>query len=437
MGTGLRATRGDDKLATNQAKEEGSMPNGWASDRPPPCPQKAPPRRKEVPYRGACSRGGEAQAGPRDQGPGILGRAHSTTARRRKGKKKEGQMRKRRAGSCHKGNATACGPEPPQPTPCRQPGHENRAQSRNIPITPCRARSLTVQPSVYVMLQLWTVQPSVYVMLQLWTVQPPPAKWIRRDQLARNPPQRPPGAEGKGRHKGRTRDRQRQGTDRREAGRKGNARGEARPKEGRRKTGKDWKRGGSEDKEGARAGEDKTRHGGRAEASNPRSPSKAPPHQKAPMRRRHKAPHQKAPMRRRHKAPHQYPGRGCRQVERADGAVAGPGRAGMGAHTRLTHGQAGGEASGLPTDWARRSEARQRTVLAKPAQALAECTCGAAAGFAGRDSCGSRPMPLADAPMPVPLPPPSPTSPSTNNSYVTTYQQASWPSARGARASLR
>eukprot|EP00955_Chlamydomonas_euryale_P078968 363226-Chlamydomonas_euryale.AAC.2 len=59
------------------------------------------------------------------------------------------------------------------------------------------------------------------VMLQLWTVQPPPAKWITRGQPAHTPPQRPPGAKGKGTHKGRKRDKQRQGTDRREAGRKG------------------------------------------------------------------------------------------------------------------------------------------------------------------------------------------------------------------------
>eukprot|EP00955_Chlamydomonas_euryale_P035675 350197-Chlamydomonas_euryale.AAC.5 len=49
---------------------------------------------------------------------------------------------------------------------------------------------------------------SVCVMSQLWTAQPPPAEWIRRGQSAHTPPQRPPGAEGKGRHKGRKRDRQ-------------------------------------------------------------------------------------------------------------------------------------------------------------------------------------------------------------------------------------
>eukprot|EP00955_Chlamydomonas_euryale_P048356 353939-Chlamydomonas_euryale.AAC.27 len=36
-------------------------------------------------------------------------------------------------------------------------------------------------------------------MLQLWTVQPPTVEWIRRGQPAHSPPQRPPGAEGKGR----------------------------------------------------------------------------------------------------------------------------------------------------------------------------------------------------------------------------------------------
>eukprot|EP00955_Chlamydomonas_euryale_P057520 356800-Chlamydomonas_euryale.AAC.4 len=43
----------------------------------------------------------------------------------------------------------------------------------------------------------------VCVVLQLWTGQPPPAEWIRRGQLAHTPPQRPLGAERKGRHKGR------------------------------------------------------------------------------------------------------------------------------------------------------------------------------------------------------------------------------------------
>eukprot|EP00955_Chlamydomonas_euryale_P053691 355571-Chlamydomonas_euryale.AAC.4 len=43
----------------------------------------------------------------------------------------------------------------------------------------------------------------VCVVLQLWTAQPPLAEWIRRDQPAHTPPQRPPGAERKGRHKGR------------------------------------------------------------------------------------------------------------------------------------------------------------------------------------------------------------------------------------------
>eukprot|EP00955_Chlamydomonas_euryale_P035049 349964-Chlamydomonas_euryale.AAC.1 len=33
--------------------------------------------------------------------------------------------------------------------------------------------------------------------------QPPLAEWIRRGQPAHTPPQRPPGAERKGRHKGR------------------------------------------------------------------------------------------------------------------------------------------------------------------------------------------------------------------------------------------
>eukprot|EP00955_Chlamydomonas_euryale_P050125 354469-Chlamydomonas_euryale.AAC.1 len=33
--------------------------------------------------------------------------------------------------------------------------------------------------------------------------QPPLAEWIRRGQSAHTPPQRPPGAERKGRHKGR------------------------------------------------------------------------------------------------------------------------------------------------------------------------------------------------------------------------------------------
>eukprot|EP00955_Chlamydomonas_euryale_P035929 350266-Chlamydomonas_euryale.AAC.9 len=39
-------------------------------------------------------------------------------------------------------------------------------------------------------------------MIQPWTAQPPPAEWIRRGQPAHTPPQRPPVAEGKGRHKG-------------------------------------------------------------------------------------------------------------------------------------------------------------------------------------------------------------------------------------------
>eukprot|EP00955_Chlamydomonas_euryale_P064126 358859-Chlamydomonas_euryale.AAC.18 len=43
----------------------------------------------------------------------------------------------------------------------------------------------------------------VCVVLQLWTAQPPLAEWIRRGQPAHTPPQRPPGAERKGRHKGR------------------------------------------------------------------------------------------------------------------------------------------------------------------------------------------------------------------------------------------
>eukprot|EP00955_Chlamydomonas_euryale_P063925 358814-Chlamydomonas_euryale.AAC.5 len=39
----------------------------------------------------------------------------------------------------------------------------------------------------------------VCVKLQLWTAQPPLAEWIRRGQPAHTPPQRPPGAERKGR----------------------------------------------------------------------------------------------------------------------------------------------------------------------------------------------------------------------------------------------
>eukprot|EP00955_Chlamydomonas_euryale_P059796 357499-Chlamydomonas_euryale.AAC.2 len=61
-------------------------------------------------------------------------------------------------------------------------------------------------------------------MLQLWTVQPPLAEWIRRGQAVHTPPQRPRGAEGKGRHKGRKRTGRKQGTDWREAGRKGTGR---------------------------------------------------------------------------------------------------------------------------------------------------------------------------------------------------------------------
>eukprot|EP00955_Chlamydomonas_euryale_P055073 356027-Chlamydomonas_euryale.AAC.1 len=41
------------------------------------------------------------------------------------------------------------------------------------------------------------------VVLQPWTAQPPLAEWIRRGQPAHTPPQRPPGAERKRRHKGR------------------------------------------------------------------------------------------------------------------------------------------------------------------------------------------------------------------------------------------
>eukprot|EP00955_Chlamydomonas_euryale_P026051 274542-Chlamydomonas_euryale.AAC.1 len=49
------------------------------------------------------------------------------------------------------------------------------------------------------------IQPAlaVYVVLQLWTARPPLAESIRRGQPARTPPQRPPGAQRKGRHKGR------------------------------------------------------------------------------------------------------------------------------------------------------------------------------------------------------------------------------------------
>eukprot|EP00955_Chlamydomonas_euryale_P079401 363292-Chlamydomonas_euryale.AAC.8 len=82
---------------------------------------------------------------------------------------------------------------------------------------------------------------------------------MRRRQPAHTPPQRPPGAEGKGRHKGRKRDKQRHETDTRDAGRNGEGKEEARPKQGRRKTGKDWKAWESEDKNEARAHEDKTR----------------------------------------------------------------------------------------------------------------------------------------------------------------------------------
>eukprot|EP00955_Chlamydomonas_euryale_P111871 366095-Chlamydomonas_euryale.AAC.16 len=46
------------------------------------------------------------------------------------------------------------------------------------------------------------VSKGVCVVLQLWTAQPPLAEWIRRGQPAHTPPQRPPGAERKGRHKG-------------------------------------------------------------------------------------------------------------------------------------------------------------------------------------------------------------------------------------------
>eukprot|EP00955_Chlamydomonas_euryale_P078948 363222-Chlamydomonas_euryale.AAC.6 len=37
---------------------------------------------------------------------------------------------KQRAGRCHRGNATACSPEPPHTNPTPPPGRENRAHSR-------------------------------------------------------------------------------------------------------------------------------------------------------------------------------------------------------------------------------------------------------------------------------------------------------------------
>eukprot|EP00955_Chlamydomonas_euryale_P050559 354583-Chlamydomonas_euryale.AAC.1 len=52
------------------------------------------------------------------------------------------------------------------------------------------------------LLLLW-MSVCVCVVLQLWTAQPPLAEWIRRGQPAHTPPQRPPGAGRKGRHKGR------------------------------------------------------------------------------------------------------------------------------------------------------------------------------------------------------------------------------------------
>eukprot|EP00955_Chlamydomonas_euryale_P079033 363239-Chlamydomonas_euryale.AAC.2 len=44
------------------------------------------------------------------------------------------------AGRCHKGNATACSPESPLPTPRRQRGRENWAQTCNNPTPPRGAR---------------------------------------------------------------------------------------------------------------------------------------------------------------------------------------------------------------------------------------------------------------------------------------------------------
>eukprot|EP00955_Chlamydomonas_euryale_P043512 352606-Chlamydomonas_euryale.AAC.1 len=40
---------------------------------------------------------------------------------------------------------------------------------------------------------------NIAALLQLWTAQPPLAEWIRRGQPAHTTPQRPPGAERKGR----------------------------------------------------------------------------------------------------------------------------------------------------------------------------------------------------------------------------------------------
>eukprot|EP00955_Chlamydomonas_euryale_P103802 365524-Chlamydomonas_euryale.AAC.9 len=71
----------------------------------------------------------------------------------------------------------------------------------------------------------------------------------------------------------------------------------------------------------------------------------------------------------------------------------------------------GSPGSGVPTEGARRSGARQQALLVNP-HGHWRCACArAAAGFAGRGSGGSRPPPLADAPpspihnAPIPLPP--------------------------------
>eukprot|EP00955_Chlamydomonas_euryale_P068395 360114-Chlamydomonas_euryale.AAC.1 len=111
-----------------------------------------------------------------------------------------------------------------------------------------------------------------------------------------------------------------QGTDRREAGRKGTGREEARPKEGRRKTGRTGKGGESENRKGTRARKDKTRQRGRAEAPPPSAKRRCA--EGALIKRREKA---------------RYPGRTGRQAGRANGAEAVRGRTGMRAGTVGAH----------------------------------------------------------------------------------------------------
>eukprot|EP00955_Chlamydomonas_euryale_P066080 359441-Chlamydomonas_euryale.AAC.9 len=227
-------------------------------------------------------------------------------------------------------------------------------------------------------------------MLQLWTDQPPSAEWITRGQPAHTQSPRPPGAEER-KAQGPLKGQKRQKTDTRDAGRKGDGRQEARSKEGRKKTGVDWKGGESEDKKGARAQEDETRQ------AEPKPQIPAPQQGTATPKALRKG--------ERRRSTGTLPADAGRQIGPRQGPHAGgdDGRTQGQRTARL-----GGRGSGVPMEGAGRDGARQRAALAKTHgqwrfwPVLAGFGFGRGGGggglFAGRGSGGSRPPPLADAP---------------------------------------